>query len=177
MSHRTTQGLHTMMNKVILIGRMGKDPDLKTFSNGGALANLRVITNQVWKDRQTGAFRERTDGHNVVVQQADAAKRLAGVLKKGDLVQIEGALENRQWTDQEGRTRWVTEVVVRGGGGTVKRLGGYKQATTAEVEADAPTNTQTTQNQSDQVQESPPVAPVDEIDFFDSGFDEGFGNP
>jgi single-strand DNA-binding protein len=170
---------HTMMNKVILIGRMGKDPDLKTFANGGALANLRVITNQVWKDRQTGAFRERADGHNIVVHQAEAAKRLANVLKKGDLVQIEGTLENRQWTDQEGRTRWVTEIVVRGGGGTVKRLGGHRQGipTGGQTMADTAGDLALQDAPEAPTEEVTGTPPSEDIDFFDSGFDDGFGTP
>lgn len=164
-----------MMNKVILIGRMGKDPELKTFASGGALANLRVITNQVWKDRQTGGFKERTDGHNVVVHQAEAAKRLSNTLKKGDLVQIEGSLENRQWVDQEGRTRWVTEIVVRGGGGTVKRLG-----TRAVQNTDATSHAGHNPEQpaSTEAEDTPSAADGGhvEIDFFDDGFGEGFGD-
>lgn len=163
-----------MMNKVILIGRMGKDPELKTFASGGALANLRVITNQAWKDRQTGAFKERTDGHNVVVHQADAAKRLSNTLKKGDLVQIEGSLENRQWTDQEGRTRWVTEIVVRGGGGTVKRLGTRTGPATDATSHTVPNPEQAATTEPEHAPSAADGGDV-EIDFFDDGFGEGFG--
>lgn len=109
------------MNKVTLIGRMARPPEIKRFEGGGTIANLRVITHRSWRDKATNELRERSDGHTVAVHHAAAAERLAQQLDTGDLVLVEGLLENRSWT-KDGNKQWITEVVVRPGMGTVRRL-------------------------------------------------------
>lgn len=109
------------MNKVTLIGRMARPPEIKRFDGGGTIANLRVITHRSWRDKATNELRERSDGHSVAVHHAAAAERLAQQLVTGDLVLVEGLLENRSWT-KDGNKQWITEVVVRPGMGTVRRL-------------------------------------------------------
>ncbi len=100
------------VNKVILVGNLGGDPEVKSFQNGGRIANIRIATAESWKDRQTGERKERTEWHNVSIQ----ADGLVGVaerfLRKGSKVYIEGQLRTRKWQDNHGNDRYTTEVVV-----------------------------------------------------------------
>ena len=112
------------VNKVILIGNLGADPEVKSFQNGGRIANLRIATSENWKDKATGERKERTEWHNVVLN----ADGLVGVaeryLRKGSKVYIEGQLRTRKWQDQSGNDRYTTEVSVGGMGGVLTMLDG-----------------------------------------------------
>lgn len=109
------------VNKVILIGNLGRDPECRTFQNGGKVANLRVATTDTWKDRQTGERRERTEWHSVAIfgPLADIAERY---LRKGSKVYLCGALQTRKWQDQSGQDRYSTEVVLQGPGAEMTML-------------------------------------------------------
>lgn len=111
------------VNKVILIGNLGRDPEVRTMQNGNKVANLNLATSETWKDRQSGERREKTEWHRVVIfgPTAEVAERY---LRKGSKVYIEGQLQTRKWTDQSGQERYTTEVVVQGFGGTMTMLDG-----------------------------------------------------
>ena len=101
------------VNKVILIGNLGADPEVRSFQNGGQVCNLRVATSETWKDRNTGERRERTEWHSVAIFNENLARLAQQYLRKGSKVYLEGQLETRKWQDQEGRDRYSTEVVLR----------------------------------------------------------------
>ncbi|HEY6439320.1 MAG TPA: single-stranded DNA-binding protein [Acetobacteraceae bacterium] len=127
------------VNKVILVGNLGKDPEIRTLQSGTKVANLAVATSETWNDRQTGERKERTEWHRVVIfneRLADIAERF---LRKGRKVYLEGALETRKYTDQSGQEKYTTEVVLRnfrgeltlldssgGGEGGAGEGGGYR---------------------------------------------------
>lgn len=100
------------MNKVILIGNLGADPEIKTFQNGGKIANLRIATSQSWKDRATGERKERTEWHSISIQNEGLVGIAERFLRKGSKVAIEGELRTRKWQDQAGNDRYSTEVVL-----------------------------------------------------------------
>ncbi len=101
------------VNKVILIGNLGADPEVRTFQNGGKVCNLRVATSENWKDRNTGERRERTQWHQVAIFSEPLVRVAEQYLSKGRKVYIEGQLETRKWQDQSGQDRYTTEVVLR----------------------------------------------------------------
>ena len=101
------------VNKVILVGNLGQDPDIRTFQNGGKIANLRIATSESWKDRNTGERRERTEWHTVVIHSEPLVRVAEQYLKKGSKVYVEGQLETRKWQDQSGADRYSTEVALR----------------------------------------------------------------
>ena len=113
------------VNKVILIGNLGADPEIKSFQNGGKIANIRIATSEQWKDRMTGERKERTEWHNVVINGEGLVGVVERYLKKGSKVYIEGSLRTRKWQDRDGNDRYTTEIVAndmqmlggRGGGG------------------------------------------------------------
>ncbi|MFV0359003.1 single-stranded DNA-binding protein [Tropicimonas sp.] len=131
------------VNKVILIGNLGRDPEVRTFQNGGKVCNLRIATSENWKDRNTGERRERTEWHSVAIFSEPLARIAEQYLRKGSKVYIEGQLETRKWQDQSGQDRYTTEIVLRpyrseltlldsrgeggasGGGGGYDDRGGY----------------------------------------------------
>lgn len=110
------------INKVILIGNLGQDPEVRYMPNGGAVANLTLATSESWRDKQTGEQKERTEWHRVVIF-GKLAEVAAEYLKKGSQVYIEGSLQTRKWQDQSGQDRYTTEVVVNIGG-VMQMLGG-----------------------------------------------------
>jgi single-strand DNA-binding protein len=112
------------VNKVILIGNLGADPEVRTFQNGGKVCNIRVATSEQWKDKNTGERQERTQWHTVAIFNEGLVRIAEQYLKKGSKVYIEGQLETRKWQDQSGEDRYSTEVVLRGYGGTLTMLGG-----------------------------------------------------
>ncbi len=112
------------LNKVMLIGNLGADPEVKSFQNGGRIANLRIATSETWKDRQTGERKERTDWHNVVLQSDGLVGVAERFLRKGSKVYIEGQLRTRKWQDKDGNDRYTTEVSVGGMGGVMTMLDG-----------------------------------------------------
>ena len=101
------------VNKVILVGNLGRDPETRTFQNGGKVCNLRIATSENWKDRNTGERRERTEWHSVAILSEPLARVAEQYLKKGSKVYVEGQLETRKWQDQSGNDRYSTEVVLR----------------------------------------------------------------
>ena len=102
------------VNKVILIGNLGADPEIRRTADGRPIANLRVATSESWRDKTTGERRERTEWHRVVIFSEGLAKIAEQYLKKGAKVYLEGQLQTRKWQDKEGQDRWTTEVVLQG---------------------------------------------------------------
>lgn len=101
------------VNKVILIGNLGRDPEIRTMQSGGRVCNLALATSESWRDKQTGERRERTEWHRVVVFNEGLVNVCERFLKKGSKIYIEGQLETRKWQDQSGQERYSTEVVLR----------------------------------------------------------------
>lgn len=112
------------VNKVILIGNLGRDPEVRSFQNGGKVCNLRIATSETWKDRNTGERKERTEWHSVAIFQEGLVRVAEQYLRKGSKVYIEGQLQTRKWQDQSGQDRYSTEVVLQGYGGTLTMLDG-----------------------------------------------------
>jgi single-strand DNA-binding protein len=126
------------VNKVILIGNLGKDPEVRNLQNGGKVCTLRIATSETWKDRGTGERQERTQWHSVVIFNENLVGVAERFLKKGSKVYVEGQLETRKWQDQQGQERYTTEIVMRqfrgeltlldspgGNGGSSGNAGGY----------------------------------------------------
>ncbi|WP_324261276.1 single-stranded DNA-binding protein [Altererythrobacter sp. H2] len=132
------------LNKVMLIGNLGADPEIRSFQNGGKVCNLRIATSETWKDKNSGERQERTEWHTVAIFNEGLAGVAERFLRKGSKVYIEGQLQTRKWQDQQGNDRYSTEVVLRGpnsvmtmldgaqggagggaGGGGGQRSGGY----------------------------------------------------
>jgi single-strand DNA-binding protein len=112
------------LNKVMLIGNLGADPEIRSFQNGGRVANLRIATSETWKDRNTGERQERTEWHTVAIFSEGLVNVVENYVKKGSKVFIEGQLQTRKWQDQQGNDRYSTEVVLRGYNGTLTMLDG-----------------------------------------------------
>lgn len=101
------------LNKVILIGNLGKDPEVRRMGSGEAVVNLTVATSESWRDKQTGEKREKTEWHRVVIFNEQIAKVAEQYLKKGMKVYLEGQLQTRKWTDQQGQEKYTTEIVLQ----------------------------------------------------------------
>lgn len=112
------------VNKVILIGNLGADPEVKSFANGGRIANLRIATSEQWKDKQSGDRKERTEWHSVVLQSDGLVGVAERFLRKGSKVYVEGSLRTRKWQDQSGADRYSTEISVGGHNGVLTMLDG-----------------------------------------------------
>lgn len=112
------------VNKVILIGNLGRDPEVRTFGNGGKVCNLRIATSETWKDKNTGERREKTEWHSVAIFNDGLVRIAEQYLRKGSKVYIEGALQTRKYQAQDGTDRYSTEVVLQGFGGTLTMLDG-----------------------------------------------------
>jgi len=110
------------VNKVIIVGNLGADPEVKSFQNGGRICNLRIATSEDWKDRTTGEKKERTEWHSVVLQSDGLVGVAERFLKKGSKVYIEGQLRTRKWQDQSGNDRYTTEISVAGFDGKLVML-------------------------------------------------------
>lgn len=110
--------------KVIIIGNLGADPEVKSFQNGGKICNLRIATSESWKDRTSGEKKERTEWHSVSIQSEGLAGIAERFLRKGSKVYIEGQLRTRKWQDQAGNDRYSTEVVLSGPGAVLTMLDG-----------------------------------------------------
>lgn len=124
-----------MLNKVQLIGNLGADPEVREFSNGGKVCNLRIATSERWKDKNTGEKKEKTEWHSVAIFQEGLVRVCEQYLKKGSKVYIEGKLQTRKWQDQSGQDRYSTEIVLQGFGGSMVMLdgasgGGMSQSST-----------------------------------------------
>ena len=112
------------VNKVILVGNLGADPEVKSFQNGGRVANLRIATSESWKDRNTGERQERTEWHNVAIFSEGLVGVVERFLRKGSKIYVEGQLRTRKWQDQQGQDRYTTEVVLQGPGAVLTMLDG-----------------------------------------------------
>ncbi|MGK7753762.1 single-stranded DNA-binding protein [Roseovarius sp. C03] len=112
------------MNKVILIGNLGRDPEVRSFPNGGKVCNLRIATSETWKDRNTGEKRERTEWHSVAIFNEALVRVAEQYLRKGSKVAIEGQLQTRKWQDQSGQDRYTTEITLRPFNGELHMIGG-----------------------------------------------------
>lgn len=110
------------VNKVILVGNLGADPEIKTFQNGGRIANMRIATSENWKDKATGERKERTEWHTVVVNGDGLVGVVERYLKKGSKVYVEGSLRTRKWQDQSGNDRYSTEINIGGLSGNLTML-------------------------------------------------------
>lgn len=121
------------VNKVILVGNLGNDPEVKYMPNGGAVANLTLATSESWRDKTTGEMKEKTEWHRVTLY-AKLAEVAGEYLRKGSQIYVEGQLKTRKWQDQSGQDRYTTEVVVQGFNGVMQMLGGKS--------ADKPVNNQ-----------------------------------
>lgn len=116
------------VNKVILVGNLGRDPEVRTMQNGGRVCNLSVATSERWKDKHTGEQKEKSEWHRVVIfddRLCDVAERY---LKKGSKVYLEGSLQTRKWTDQSGTEKYSTEVVLQKFRGTLVMLGAGQES-------------------------------------------------
>ncbi|MBW8842639.1 MAG: single-stranded DNA-binding protein [Sphingomonadales bacterium] len=112
------------VNKVILVGNLGRDPESRSFQNGGKVVELRIATSEQWKDRNSGERKERTEWHTVKVFSEGLANVAERYLRKGSKVYIEGALQTRKWQDQDGKDRYSTEIVLQGFNSVLTMLDG-----------------------------------------------------
>lgn len=112
------------VNKVILVGNLGRDPEVRTMNNGDKVVNLSLATSETWKDKATGERKEKTEWHRVVVFNENIARVCENYLKKGSTVYVEGSLQTRKWTDQSGAEKYSTEVVLQRFNGVLTMLGG-----------------------------------------------------
>lgn len=144
------------VNKVILVGNLGADPEVRRLNSGDPVVNLRIATSETWRDKSTGERREKTEWHNVVIFNENLAKVAENYLRKGSKVYLEGQLQTRKWTDRDGNDRYTTEVVLqryrgeltmldgRGEGGGERMGGGYggqrtqDRSSGAQRQVDAP---------------------------------------
>ena len=112
------------VNKVILVGNLGRDPESRSFQNGGKVVNLRIATSENWKDRATGERKEKTEWHSVAIFNENLARTAEQYLRKGSKVYIEGQLQTRKWQDNSGADRYSTEIVLQNFNGTLVMLDG-----------------------------------------------------
>src|SRR6478752_9890628 len=112
------------VNKVILVGNLGADPEIRTLSSGDRVANLRLATSESWRDRTSGERKEKTEWHRVVIFNDNLVRVAEQYLKKGSSVYIEGSLQTRKWTDNSGQEKYSTEVVLQKFRGELTMLGG-----------------------------------------------------
>jgi single-strand DNA-binding protein len=137
------------VNKVILVGNVGKDPETRTFPNGGKVANFSIATSESWKDKQSGERKERTEWHRVAVMNENLVGIVEKYVRKGSKLYIEGQLETRKWTDKNGNEKYTTEVVLRPFRGEITLLDSKGGKTEASDNGD--------------VDESEPAAPAQPV--------------
>ena len=111
------------LNKVQIIGNLGRDPEIRAFQNGNKVCNLRIATSETWKDKATGERKEKTEWHSVAIFQEGIVRVAEQYLKKGSTVYIEGKLQTRKWQDQSGADKYSTEIVLQGYDGVLTMLG------------------------------------------------------
>jgi single-strand DNA-binding protein len=116
------------VNRVILVGNVGRDPEIRTTNDGRKIASLSIATSETWKDKSTGERKEKTEWHRVVVFQEGLVKVIEQYVKKGAKLYIEGSLQTRKWTDQSGAEKYSTEVVLQAFNGTLTMLDGGSPA-------------------------------------------------
>ena len=125
-----------MLNKVTLIGHAGKDPEIRSFQNGGKVAHLTLATSENWKDKETGERKERTEWHRISITNDGLIGVVEKYVKKGAKLYIEGQLETRKWTDKSGQEKYTTEIVLRPYSGELKMLDARKDEPLPEAPAD-----------------------------------------
>ena len=125
------------VNKVIVLGNVGKDPETRFLPNGGAVTNLTMATSESWKDKQTGEQKEKTEWHRVVIF-GKLAEIAGEFVKKGSKLYIEGALQTRKWTNQQGQDQYTTEIVLQGFNGVMQMLDGKPQGQQQQAPASQP---------------------------------------
>ncbi|MGN5136591.1 single-stranded DNA-binding protein [Aeromonas veronii] len=154
------------INKVILIGNLGQDPEVRYMPSGGAVTNITLATSETWRDKQTGEQKERTEWHRVVFM-GKLAEVVGEYLKKGSQVYVEGKLQTRKWQDQSGQERYTTEVLVDSFTGVMQMLGGRPQGTgQQQAPASQPQGGYGRPAQSNQNYNEPPPQFDDDIPFF-----------
>ena len=146
------------INKVILVGNLGQDPEVRYMPNGNAVANFSVATSESWKDKQTGENRDKTEWHRIVVF-GKLAEITGEYIKKGTLVYIEGQLQTRKWQDQSGQDHYTTEVVINPLGGVLQILGSRQNDGEPKQTARPSTTTKPIKN------EAPPTDFSDDVPF------------
>ncbi|EOC1305535.1 single-stranded DNA-binding protein [Cronobacter dublinensis] len=146
------------VNKVILVGNLGQDPEVRYMPNGGAVTSLRLATSESWRDKQTGEMKEVTEWHSVVLY-GKLAEVAGEYLRKGSQIYIEGQLRTRKWQDQSGQDRYSTEVLVNVGG-TMQMLGGKQQSDQPRQKSQSTKQRQPTQQSS-----VPPMDFEDDVPF------------
>ena len=119
------------VNKVILVGNLGADPEIRSLTSGDRVANLRIATSETWRDRSSGERKEKTEWHRVVVFNENIVKVCENYLKKGAKIYVEGSLQNRKWTDQSGQEKFSTEVVLQKFRGELTMLDGRAEGASA----------------------------------------------
>jgi len=124
------------VNKVILVGNVGKDPEVRRMTNGDAVVNLSVATSDTWKDKASGERKEKTEWHRVVIFNEHIAKTVEKYVRKGSKVHIEGALQTRKWTDKDGAEKYSTEIVIQKFKGELVLLDGKKEGAEAPAGRD-----------------------------------------
>jgi single-strand DNA-binding protein len=129
--------MSSTLNKATIIGHLGKDPEIRSFQNGGRAANLTVATSESWKDKETGERKERTEWHRVSIVNDGLVGVVEKYLKKGAKVYIEGRIETRKWTDKAGQDKYTTEIVLRPYSGELLMLDRRKDDDPAAAEAPA----------------------------------------
>ncbi|WP_392562227.1 single-stranded DNA-binding protein [Orbus sturtevantii] len=160
------------INKVILVGNLGQDPDIRYLPNGGAVANISIATSESWKDKQTGEQKDKTEWHRVVIF-GKLAEIAGEYLKKGAQIYIEGQLQTRKWQDQSGQDRYTTEIVVTANG-AMQMLGGRPTSEGSENQswgksANNHSSAPNTNSQTPPPVNEPPMDFDDDIPFGDLG--------
>lgn len=122
------------INKVILIGNLGKDPEIRNFNNGGRVARLTLATSESWKDKSTGERKEKTEWHNISILSENLVMVAEKFLKKGSKIYLEGQLETRKWQDQSGQDRYTTEIVLRPYRGELTMLDGKRESSNSNYD-------------------------------------------
>ncbi|MGL4543732.1 MAG: single-stranded DNA-binding protein, partial [Polymorphobacter sp.] len=115
------------VNKVILVGNLGADPEIKSFANGGRIANMRIATSESWRDKASGERKEKTEWHNITINNDNLVPIAEKFLRKGSKIYVEGALQTRKWQDRDGNDRYTTEVVIGRFNGTLVLLDGRSE--------------------------------------------------
>lgn len=144
------------LNRVILCGRLGADPEVRQFPNGGQVVNLRIATSETWKDKNSGERKERTEWHSVAIFNEPVGRIAEQYLRKGSEVLLEGQLETRKWQDQSGNDRYSTEVVIRPFGGSLTLIGGRSDGGAVQTNQD---QQQTPASQGNPLDDDIPFAP------------------
>lgn len=152
------------VNKVILVGNLGNDPEIRYMPSGGAVASLTLATSESWRDKATGESKEKTEWHRVVLF-GKLAEVAGEYLRKGSQVYVEGQLKTRKWQDQSGQDRYTTEVIVQGFNGVMQMLGGRTQSTSSQSSGQQQRPQQQNQQQAGPQYSEPPMDFDDDIPF------------